>query len=259
MVPANAAGLDALRRELGPLGPVWPCLRAADLEAIVRERRIPLVVTVPRDAEGKLLTEALLAVKAHDHGVKVALLYTPPMAELLDATRIVQTGACAAYLRQPVRNLASILRDVLSPRWRRGPEHTLMCGLLRPLRGAAQPFAVLAVMDPRAGARIGEMCVACGINERRVERDFARSLPATATERYMTPHRFSRVALCLSVAWWLAHGRSVEDVVFQYGFAHRYALAEHVRTYLGRSLGSIARPRHFREVYAEQLRRFQRR
>jgi hypothetical protein len=71
----------------------------------------------------------------------------------------------------------------------------------------------------------------------------------------MTPQRFSRVALCLSVAWWLAHGRSVEDVVFQYGFVHRYSLAELMRKYIGRSLGSITRPRHFREVYAEQLRR----
>jgi hypothetical protein len=154
-----------------------------------------------------------------------------------------------------VANLAGAARAVLAARWRRGPERTLVRGLLGPWIGSAAPFAILSLLRPSAAAGVRDICELCGLSERRVERDFARSCPHLAAEARITPLRFCRLALALTVVWWLAHGHRVDGLVHQFGFVHRYALSALLTHYAGRPPGSVSRPRHFREVYARVLRR----
>lgn len=256
VIPARPVALPGLQRALTEIGPVWPCLRAEELGALVEERRIRLVLAAPRDPRGTLVAGPLAALAHRRPGVKSVLLYPPSQPEVVDARAIAETGACVAYLLDPATDLGRTIRTILSPRWQRGPEHLLVRGLIRPLVGAARPFGILSVLRPWAPAKVGEICALSRLHERRVQRDFARSLPRGGLIGPMTPHRFARLSLSLTVAWWLAQGRSVDQLVVQFGFPHRYALAEQLKKYAGRPPGGFTRPRHFREFYASVLRRF---
>jgi hypothetical protein len=256
VIPARPAALPGLQRSLAEIGPVWPCARAEDLGALVAERRIRLILAAPRDPRGTLVTGALAAVARQQPGIKSVLLYPASQPELVDARVVAESGACVAYLLDPPTDLARTIRTILSPRWQRGPEHILIRGLIRPLVGAAKPFGILSVLRPWAPAKVREICALAGLHERRVQRDFARSLPRGGLIGPMTPHRFARLALSLTVAWWLARGRSADRLVVQFGFPHRYALAEQLKKYVGRPPGGFTRPRHFREAYSSVLRKF---
>lgn len=256
VIPARPAALPGFQRALAEIGPVWPCLRVEELDDLVSERRIRLVLAAPRDPRGTLVAGALTSVARQHAGVRSVLLYPPSPPELIDARVIAEAGECVAYLLEPADALGRTLRNILSPRWQRGPECSLVRGLLRPLVGAAKPFGILSVLRPWAPARVGEISALSALHERRVQRDFARSLPRGGLIGPMTPHRFARLSLSLTAAWWLARGRSADQVVVQFGFPHRYALAEQVKKYLGRPPGGFTRPRHFREAYASVLRRF---
>ena len=256
VVPAHSSALPGLQRALAEIGPVWPCLRAEELGVLVLERRIRLVLAAPRDPRGTLVAGALASVARKSAGTRPVLFYAPSPPELVDARVIAESGVCVAYLLDPQDALARTIRSILSPRWRRGPEHILVRGLVRPLLGAAKPFGILSVLRPWAAAKVGDSCRLSGLHERRVQRDFARSLPRGGLIGPMTPHRFARLSLCLTVAWWLAEGRPVDHLVVQFGFPHRYALAEQLKKYAGRPPGGFTRPRHFREAYTSVLRRF---
>lgn len=256
IIPAHAAAFPALQRELADIGPVWPCLRAEELSGLVTLRRVRLVLSAPRDPFGTAVAHVLAAVADRSASVRIALLYSPTITGLADARAVVETGACVAYLIDPAAALARTAREILSPRWQRGPEHVLARGLLRPLRGTAEAFGTLAVLHPSAEAGAAEFCALAGLHERRVERDFARSFRRGGAARAMTPHRFARLALGLTAAWWLAHGRTVDQLVTQLGFQHRFALAERVKKSTGRPPGAFSRPRHFRAACTAILRKF---
>jgi hypothetical protein len=256
VIPAHAAAFPALQRALADIGPVWPCPRAEELGALVARRRIRLVLAAPRDPFGTAVAQVLAAVSDGSAGLRIALLYPPTITGLADARAVVETGACDAYLLEPAAALARTAREILSPRWQRGPEHVLAGGLLRPLRGTAEAFGTLAVLHPSAEVGAAGFYALTGLHERRVERDFARSFPRGGAVGAMTPHRFARLALGLSAAWWLAHGRTVDQLVTQLGFPHRFALAERVKKSTGRPPGSFSRPRHFREACTAILRSF---
>jgi len=256
VIPARPAALPGLQRALAEIGPVWPCLRVEELEALVAERRIRLVLAAPRDPRGTVVAGALASLARQQPGVRSVLLYPPSVPELVDARAIAESGACVAYILEPAAHLGRSIRNILSPRWQPGPEPILVRGLVRPLVGSAKPFGTLSVLRPWAPAKVSEICALSALHERRVQRDFARSLPRGGLIGPMTPHRFGRLCLSLTVAWWLAQGRSVDQLVVQFGFPHRYALAEQLKKYAGRPPGRFSRQRHFREAYSSVLRRF---
>jgi hypothetical protein len=256
VVSPDSVALSGLQRALAELGPVWPCPRAQDLGALVGKRRIRVVISTPRDSRGALVADALSTLARHAPSVAIVLLYSPSVPDLADARAVAETGASIAHLLLPARDLPLTIRSVLSPRWRRGPECLLLRGLVRHLAGAAEPFGALSVLRPWAAAKVGDLCELSGLHQRRVERDFARSLPQGGLVGPMTPQRFARLSLALTVAWWLTQGRTVDQLAVQFGFVHRYALAGQVKKYAGRPPGGFARPRDFREAYASVIRRF---
>lgn len=256
LVSPDSVAVSGLQRVLAELGPVWPCPRVEALDTLLRARRIRVVVTAPRDSRGTLVAEALSSIARRDPGVTIVLLYPPSVPGLVDARAVVETGASAAQLLAPAWDLVGTIRGLLSSRWRLGPECILLRGLVRPLTGAAEPFGILSVLRPSATTKVSDLCALSRLHQRRVERDFARSLPRGGLVGPMTPHRFTRLSLMLNVAWWLAQGRTADQLVVQFGFVHRYALAEQLKKYLGQPPGSFARPREFRAVFAAVIRRF---
>src|SRR5437868_11860372 len=126
VMPAHASAVPGLQRALAEIGPVWPCLRAEELSALVAERRIRLVLSAPRDSRGALVTGPLAALARELPGIKSVLLYPPSQPELIDARAVAESGACVAYLLEPPPDLGRTIRSVLSPRWQRGPEHILV-------------------------------------------------------------------------------------------------------------------------------------
>jgi hypothetical protein len=256
LVPASLEAIPRLQRGVATLGPAWTCRRVDELPALIAERRIRLVLTAPRDLAGTLVAEGLSSLAAGGSHARLVQLYSPTVPSLSDARVVAETGACVTHLLEPVKNHLPILRAVLSPRWRRGPAHCLLRGLVRPLTGSAKTFGTLCVLRPWAASHVGDVLGLLNLPERRVQRDFAHSVPTGAAAGGITPHRFARLTLSLTVAWWLANGRRVDQLVSQLGFLHRYALAEQVKKYLGRPPGAFTRPRDFRTAYVEVLRSF---
>src|SRR5438477_12776371 len=101
VIPARPAALPGLQRALAEIGPVWPCLRVEELEALVAERRIRLVLAAPRDPRGTVVAGALASLARQQPGVRSVLLYPPSVPELVDARAIAESGACVAYILEP--------------------------------------------------------------------------------------------------------------------------------------------------------------